>query len=84
MFHGKIWKDPPFSMGKYGNIHHFSREHMERSTIFHGKIWTDPPFFMGNSFTCQGLPGLPGLLVALGPSDTELIPTLNKFIPFQW
>ena len=81
MFHGKIWKDPPFSMGKYGNIHHFSREHMERSTIFHGKIWTDPPFFMGNSFTCQGLPGL---LVALGPSDTELIPTLNKFIPFQW
>ena len=68
-------------MGKNGKIHHFSREHMERSTIFHGKIWTDPPFFMGNSFTCQGLPGL---LVALGPSDTELIPTLNKFIPFQW
>ena len=86
IFHGKIWKDPQCFMGKYGKIHHFpwEKEHMERSTIFHGKIWTDPPFFMGNSFTCQGLPGLPGLLVALGPSDTELIPTLNKFIPFQW
>ena len=83
-FMGKYGKIHHFPWEKYGNIHHFSREHMERSTIFHGKIWTDPPFFMGNSFTCQGLPGLPGLLVALGPSDTELIPTLNKFIPFQW
>ena len=48
IFHGKIWKDPPFFMGKYGKIHHFSWENMERSTIFHGKIWKDPPFFMGN------------------------------------
>ena len=37
IFHGKIWKDPPFFMGKYGKIHHFSWETMERSTIFHGK-----------------------------------------------
>ena len=44
---GKIWKDPQFFMGKYGKIHNFSWENMERSTIFHGKIWTDSPFFMG-------------------------------------
>ena len=53
IFHGKIWKDPPFFMGKYGKIHHFSWENMERSTIFHGKLWKDPPFFMGNSFTAH-------------------------------
>ena len=37
---------PPIS-GKYGKIHNFSWENMERSTIFHGKIWKDPPFSMG-------------------------------------
>ena len=34
---GKIWKDPQFFMGKYGKIHNFSWENMERSTIFHWK-----------------------------------------------
>jgi hypothetical protein len=34
-------------MGKYGKIHNFSWENMERSTIFHWKIWKDSPFFMG-------------------------------------
>ena len=47
IFHGKIWKDSPFSMGKYGKIHHFPWGNMERFTIFHGKIRKDPPFFMG-------------------------------------
>ena len=48
IFHGKIWKDPQFFMGKYGKIHHFPLENMERFTIFHGKIWKDPPFSWEN------------------------------------
>ena len=55
LVHVVIWFHqffPPIS-GKYGKIHHFSWENMERSTIFHGKLWKDPPFFMGNSFTAH-------------------------------
>ena len=49
LVHVVIWFHqffPPIS-GKYGKIHNFSWENMERSTSFHGKIWKDPPFFMG-------------------------------------
>ena len=48
IFHGKIWKDPQFFMGKYGKIHHFSWETVSRHTwkIFY--LWFFGRFEMKN------------------------------------